>query len=214
MWKETTESLDLHLQKKINNSHTSQSAGFCKKYLSFMFSGLLISSSTKAEERTNYFWKRFQETYLFRETCSLLSTKTRASAKHRYPRGLAQHGEILFTETQSKHGPFRVTTFSHKDIFQKSSNLVSWVPSQWLLWNAPTREAFPKVMKNIQLTAWRLTLPSVSAVALKRNWQEKALTPGQTYPMAPSRNTNRCFSIGVLCAIRGGYQSLQFVWTT
>ena len=34
-------------------------------------------------------------------------------------------------------------------------------PSQWLLWNARTQEMIPKVMKSIQLTVWRLTLPSM-----------------------------------------------------
>ena len=36
-----------------NSFHTSQSVIFSKKYLSFKISGLLISSSTKAEEGTS-----------------------------------------------------------------------------------------------------------------------------------------------------------------
>ena len=48
----TTESLDLHLQRNTyeNSFHTSQSVIFSKKCLSFKFSGILIGSSTKAEE--------------------------------------------------------------------------------------------------------------------------------------------------------------------
>ena len=38
-------------------------------------------------------------------------------------------------------------------------------PSQWFLWNVPTKEAIQKVMKSIQLTAWRLTSPSVPRMA-------------------------------------------------
>ena len=47
-----TKPLDLHLQRNTqeNSFYTSQSVIFSKKYLSFMFSGLLLSSSNKGEE--------------------------------------------------------------------------------------------------------------------------------------------------------------------
>ena len=67
-------------------------------------------------------------------------------------------------------------------------------PSQWLLWNANTRDAIPKVMKNIQLTTWRLTLPSVPGKAKEKKLPGRSLTPGQK---KPSRTTNRYLSIGV-----------------
>ena len=41
-------------------------------------------------------------------------------------------------------------------------------PSQWFLWNATSKEAIPKVMKSIQLTAWRLTSLSVPRVASEK----------------------------------------------
>ena len=41
-------------------------------------------------------------------------------------------------------------------------------PSQWLLWNATTQKAIPKVMKSIQLTDSRLTSPSLPRVALEK----------------------------------------------
>ena len=41
-------------------------------------------------------------------------------------------------------------------------------PLQCTLWNTTTRRAVPKVMKNIQLTTWRLTLPSVPRVASEK----------------------------------------------
>ena len=42
----------------------SQGVIFSRKYLSFTFSSLLISSSNKAEEGTGQFWKHFLETIL------------------------------------------------------------------------------------------------------------------------------------------------------
>ena len=79
-------------------------------------------------------------------------------------------------------------------------------PSQWLIWNARTREATQKVMKSIQLTAWRLTSPSVPGMVSEKKLPGKSLTPGQ-------KETNRTTSLssGVLSTRRGGYQSLKFM---
>ena len=51
----TTKPLDLHLQRNTqeNSFYTSQNVIFSRKYLSFKFSGLLISSSNNAEEGTS-----------------------------------------------------------------------------------------------------------------------------------------------------------------
>ena len=51
----TTEPLDFLLQRNTqeNSFHTSQSVTFSRKYLNIKFSGLLISSSNKAEEGTS-----------------------------------------------------------------------------------------------------------------------------------------------------------------
>ena len=51
-------------------------------------------------------------------------------------------------------------------------------PSQWLLWSVTTKEAIPKVMKRIQLTAWSLTSLSVPRMASEKKFPGKSLTPG------------------------------------
>ena len=70
------------------------------------------------------------------------------------------------------------------------------------------REAILKVMNSIQLTAWRLTLPSVPRMVSEKKWPGRSLTLGQK---EPNRTTSRCLNSVVLSAIKGGYQFSKFV---
>ena len=75
----------------------------------------------------------------------------------------------------------------------------NYLPSQCLLHNATTREAPQQVMKIIQLTTWRVTLPCVPGMASEKKLPGQWLTPGQR---EPSRTTTGCLNSGVLSAIR------------
>ena len=60
------------------------------------------------------------------------------------------------------------------------------LPSEWLLWNVISREAIPKDMRDIKLTAWKLLSQSVPGM--------ENHTFGQR---VPERITNECLNSGV-----------------
>ena len=80
-------------------------------------------------------------------------------------------------------------------------------PSEWLVWNAATRKAIPKVMGDIKMID---CLEGHIAICT-RNWIAWEL-------QKKKKITNECFNAGILSTIRKGYTHLKFVsetwWST
>ena len=70
------------------------------------------------------------------------------------------------------------------------------------------REAIQKVHKDVWLTIWGPTSPSMSEVASQRKLPGRSFTPRHK---EPSSSMKRCLNSGVLPAMRRGYHSLKFV---
>ena len=81
-------------------------------------------------------------------------------------------------------------------------------PVDYLLQNATTGELIPRIMREIKLTAWRLS----SASAPERVWQnlhpENCKMPGHS---TQRKVTTKLLKNGVLSAVEKGYQTFRFV---
>ena len=84
-------------------------------------------------------------------------------------------------------------------------------PHKWLLTNATTGEAIPKVMESIKLTAWKLSTGFVGERGYLMKPRDGSSLIGAR---VPRQVTDQHGITGVLSAIKKGYQSFKFVWRT
>ena len=81
-------------------------------------------------------------------------------------------------------------------------------PHKWLLTNATTGEAIPKVMESIKLTAWKLSTGYVGEKGYLMKPRNESSVDGAR---VPRQVTDQHGMTGVLSAVKKGYQSFKFV---
>ena len=81
-------------------------------------------------------------------------------------------------------------------------------PHKWLLTNAITGKAIPKVMELIKLTAWKLSIGYVGEKGYLMKPQNESSVDGTR---VPRQDTDQHGMTGVLSTIKKSYQSFKFV---